>query len=77
MVGGRGASRVMMLSCGDLEERIYATTNSFGHYRFEELSVGETYVVQVMSKRYRFANPSIVVSLQGNVMNANFAAETK
>lgn len=76
--GKRGVSRAMViLSGGDLEEPIYAVTNSFGHYRFEDLSVGETYVVQVMSKRYRFANPSMVISLQDNIANADFAAEVR
>jgi hypothetical protein len=76
--GRRGASREMvMLSGGDLEEPIYTTTNSFGYYRFEDLTVGETYVLQVISKRYRFANPSIVVSLQDNIANADFTALRK
>lgn len=32
-----------------------ATTSSFGFYRFDGLSVGETFVIEVSSKRYRFA----------------------
>ena len=76
--GSRGVSRAMvMLTGGDLEEPMYAMTNFAGQYRFEDLTVGETYVVQVLSKRYRFANPSVVVSVLDNVTNADFAAATK
>lgn len=77
-VGSRGASRVVvMLSGGDLNEPIYTTTNLFGNYKFEDITVGETYVVQVVTRRYRFANPSLVVSLQENVTNADFVAESR
>ncbi len=76
--GRRGALReLIMLSGGDLEEPIYTTTNGLGYYRFEDLTVGETYVLQVISKRYKFANPSIVVSLQDNITNADFSALSK
>lgn len=77
-VGDRGASRVMvMLSGGDLEEPIYTTTNLFGNYKFEDVTVGETYVVQIVTRRYRFPNTSMVISLQDNITNADFAAEAK
>jgi hypothetical protein len=74
--GGRGISKVrVMLSGGDLEQPIYAISNSFGYYRFENLSVGETYIIEVKSKRYTFANPTLVVNLQDNVAETNFFAE--
>jgi hypothetical protein len=77
-VGGKGASRVMMmLSGGDLEEPIYTSTNLFGHYKFEDLTVGETYVVQIVTRRYRFPNTSMVISLQDNFVNADFEAGAK
>lgn len=31
-----------------------ARTTAFGYFRFEDVSVGETYIIQVLSKRYRF-----------------------
>lgn len=43
----------------------YFTTNSFGHYRFDGLATGSTYVVSATSKRYTFA--SRTVSLDDNV----------
>lgn len=77
-VGFRGVQKaVVMLSGGDLAEPVSVMTDAMGRYKFEGLSVGETYVVQLVTRRYRFANTTIVVSLEDNVMNADFRAETK
>jgi hypothetical protein len=76
--GSQGIPRItVMLSGGDLEEPIYTTTNNFGRYSFKDLTVGETYVVQIFGKKYNFTNTSIVVSLQGDFTNADFTAESK
>jgi hypothetical protein len=76
--GQRGLSRVMlMLSGGDLEEPIYVSTNIFGNYEFENLSVGQTYVVQVFSKKHHFPNTSLVVSPQENITDADFVASPR
>jgi hypothetical protein len=76
--GGRGITRTMvMLSGGNLNEPLYATTNSFGNYNFSDIPVGENYVVTVMSKKYSFANPSIVISLNENISDADFIAEER
>ena len=73
---GRGISKVrVILSGGDLEQPLYAITSSFGYYRFENLSVGETYIIEVKSKRYTFANPTLVVNLQENLSETNFLGE--
>jgi hypothetical protein len=37
------------------------TTSSFGFYRFDGIEAGQTYVVGVDSKRYRFTTQSIFV----------------
>ena len=36
-----------------------ATTSSFGYYRFDDVAAGESYVVSVASRRYRYA-PRVV-----------------
>lgn len=78
LAGRRAVSKVsVMLSGGDLEEPIYATTDFNGNYRFENLTVGQTYLLQVMTRRYRFNNPNIVVSLMDNIADANFIASGK
>ena len=41
----------------DSEGNVFSTvTSSFGNYRFEDVEVGENYVISVNSKRYRFAS---------------------
>ena len=78
LANGRGVSRTMvMLSGGSLEEPLYATTNSFGNYNFSDIPAGESYVVTVMSKKYSFPNPSVVVTLNESISDADFVAEER
>lgn len=52
---GRGIGRARVAISGTGGETIYAVTNSFGYFRFDELAAGGTYVFQVRHKRYTFA----------------------
>lgn len=52
-----------------------ALTNSFGYFTLHGLPVGETYIVSVKGRRYRFGNPSQVVSLQDNIVGMEFIAD--
>ena len=38
-----------------------ATTSSFGYYRFDEVETGQTYIVSVGSRSYRFASRTLQV----------------
>ena len=49
-------------------------TNSFGFYSFGDLPTGETYIVEVRSKRYLFANPTQVITLTDDLLELNFYA---
>ena len=64
---GRGISRVRMSITDQNGEIRFAVTNSFGFYRFTELSAGETYIIAALHKRYQFNSQVITVSedLQG------------
>lgn len=48
-----------------------ATTSSFGNYQFDHVRMGETYLISVSSKRYRFASRFIEVT--GSQLNVDFA----
>lgn len=50
-----------------------ARSSSFGYYRFDQVPVGETYVVSVSSKRYNFTPQ--VVSLFEEITDLNFTPE--
>ena len=65
---------VIEVAGGNLTEPRYVRTSSFGYYQVDDLEVGETYVLTVQSKRFVFANPSIVLTVQENVGEVNFEA---
>lgn len=52
-----------------------ATTNPFGFYRFEGIEAGRTVVVSISAKRYRFSNPTQVISLGDSAFDVNFVAD--
>jgi hypothetical protein len=70
---GRGVPYAMlMLSGGDLEEPIDATTGTFGYYQFPEVATGKTYILQIFSRRYTFDPSSRVINLNDNFTDADF-----
>lgn len=71
---GRGVSRArvsMVDSDGNIRT---AMTNPFGYYRFDGVSVGETYVITVGSKSYEFAIPSRIITVADGVNDIDFTA---
>jgi len=71
--GIRGA--VVSISGGDLPQTRFARTGSFGYYSFDELSVGETYILTINSKRYTFTVPTRVIQVNDNIDGVDFVAE--
>jgi hypothetical protein len=51
-----------------------AITNPFGYYRFDDLQVGQTYILTVSSKTHQFENPSRVINLTDNITDADFVS---
>lgn len=73
---GRGIRNArLMLVGGSLSEPRYAFTGVSGYYRFDDLPTGETYVLTVFSKRFVFAQSSVVVNLTEELTEANFTSE--
>ena len=64
----------LTISGGNLPLPITVQTGNFGTYSFSNLQAGENYAVRVDVKRYRFAQPTQLVTPMGNVSNVNFAA---
>lgn len=52
---GIGISRARVSLTGSNGETRTIQTNAFGYYQFEDIEVGGTYTIQVVSKRYTFA----------------------
>ena len=51
-----------------------ATTSTFGYYRFDDVEVGETYILTARAKTYSFPEPTQVVSVSENAAEVNFIA---
>jgi CSLREA domain-containing protein len=54
-------------------ETFFALTNPFGYYRFDDVPVGQTYVLTVVSKRYSFTPQ--VISVTGELTALDLTAE--
>ncbi len=70
---GRGISNGIVTSTDQNGEVRTARTNSFGYYRFNEVEVGQTYVLNVRHKRYQFSPR--VVSVSEDISGFDFIAE--
>jgi hypothetical protein len=74
--GMQGLPRVkVILSGGDLPQPVERMTNPFGYYTFEDLTVGQTYVITVGSKQYTFSAPTRVITPDDNIFNIDFYAD--
>ena len=51
-----------------------ALTGAFGYFRFDDVEVGQTYIVSIHSKRFQFANPTQVVSVNDEITDLDFTA---
>jgi len=58
-------------------ESFAALSSSFGYYRFEEIVVGQTYVLSVTSKRYTFDPEFRLLNLLDELTDEDFTALPK
>lgn len=72
---GQGIRNVRLTLTALDGTRRTVTTGSFGYYAFDGVEVGQTYVLEVASKRYTFANTTRVLNLQDHVSGLDFTAE--
>ena len=63
----------LRLTGGGLPTPLEVQTSSFGYYNFVDVPAG-TYTLTVISKRFTFANPSVMVNLSSDITNQNFTA---
>lgn len=70
---GNGLRNAIVSLTDNLGNTQNVRTSSFGYYRFEEVAVGQTYIVGVKAKQYQFT-PQIV-AVTGEVRNLNFVPE--
>ena len=59
---GRGLRNATVAITDSLGVRRTVTTSSFGFYTFEDVRAGDTYVIGVSSRLYRFASRNLVLT---------------
>lgn len=71
---GRGVAKAILSLTGDDGSVRYAITNSFGYYRFREVTGGMDYVLTVSAKNRRFETPSVLIGPKSDLSDVNFFA---
>lgn len=71
---GRGIRNAMLTLTDQNGNVRQAISSSFGYYRFPDVMAGETYVLTVRSKRYRFEPSAVVVSVTDELTDLDFVA---
>lgn len=67
---GRGIRNASVILTDSQGVRRIATTSSFGFYSFDNVLIGQSYVVSVSTKRYRFAARQL--DINGSVTDLDF-----
>jgi len=73
--GGRGLRNALVILTAPNGESQTVLTGAFGYFRFAEVASGQTYIIEVRSKRYTFA-PQIVAVTE-EMSDLNFVAQTE
>ncbi|HJS50693.1 MAG TPA: carboxypeptidase-like regulatory domain-containing protein, partial [Pyrinomonadaceae bacterium] len=70
---GRGLAGINLVLSDTEGNRLTATTNAFGFYRFENVPSGRTYILTPLSRRYQFTPQ--VLTVNDNMEGVNLVAE--
>lgn len=72
--GGQGIGKTTV-SFNDNGTVRTAITNGFGYYRFDNVTVGSTYILSAQNKRYQFTEPQQVFFIEDTKDDINFIAQ--
>ncbi len=70
---GRGLNKAQVTITDQFGNQRTRKTNSFGYFRFENVTAGETYIISVVLKRCNFTTQVIVV--MGDVTDLKIKAQ--
>lgn len=71
---GQGIAKISVLLTDSNGNVRTAVTNSFGFYRFTEVSAGQNYVISVNHRKYQFDPPNRVLFINEEALNLDFTA---
>ncbi|HEX8735027.1 MAG TPA: carboxypeptidase-like regulatory domain-containing protein, partial [Pyrinomonadaceae bacterium] len=74
---GRGIRNVAVMMTGASGETRIAFSSSFGYFTFENVRIGEVYILSVRAKQFQFSQSSQAVSVLEEVTDVNFIANTQ
>jgi hypothetical protein len=69
---GKGITNVVVAMTDSSGNTRTTVTASLGVYRFTDVAAGETYVISVAAKRFKFNQPSQVLNINDETENINF-----
>lgn len=72
---GRGIRNVSITMSGAVGEVRMAFSSSFGYFTFENVPVGEIYILTARAKQFQFSQSSQAVSVLEDVSDINFIAD--
>lgn len=72
---GNGVRNVIVTLTAPNGNTLTTRTSSFGYFRFDNIAVGETYVISVASKRFTFNPSTQILSVNEELTNIDFVAE--
>ncbi len=72
---GSPIRNVLLSITSNTGEIKYARTNSFGYYHFQDLEVGQTYILSISAKRYTFAKPIRLITLNEDLTSEDFIGD--
>lgn len=73
---GRGLSRTQITLTDTSGNIRTAIANPFGYYRFENVEVGQTYIIQASGKGLQFLNNPRILIINDELQNEDFIAAT-
>jgi predicted flavoprotein YhiN len=72
---GRGIRNVSITMTGANGAARMTFSGSFGYFTFEDVSVGEVYVLSVRAKQFSFSQSSLAISVQEDLSGISFIAD--
>jgi hypothetical protein len=74
---GRGIMNVRLTLTDSSGQIRTATTTSLGDYRFDDVEVGDTYILSATGKRYTFSQPVQILNINEETTEVNFIANSE
>ena len=71
---GRAVSKARITLTDDEGNTRFAMSNPFGYYRFVDVAVGQTYILNISSKSRLFAEPTRVITVNEDLVGIDFIA---